>query len=158
MLLGGDGEKGITRQWNSVNKSTQDMGGEEMTRFNNLGHIMLSLRVRPSKNPALILQHLVGIAKNMCPLFLFLERTYVDTFVEMMCSTKWDSANTPKGNPEDIKMNIKRSQWSNAHNAVATPFFRTPSVFASIICYSIGWYHTPYITSKIKSSKAQREE
>lgn len=61
------------------------------------------------------------------------------------------------GNPEDIKRNIKRYQWSNAHNVVGAPFFHTASVFTSIICYSIGWYHTPHITFKIKSSKEPRE-
>lgn len=42
-----------------------------MTRFNNLGHITLSLKMRPSKKLALIMQNLVGIAKNTCPFFLF---------------------------------------------------------------------------------------
>ena len=82
------GRKRFHRSGTALTKhrSVKYMGGEGMTRFNNLEHIMLSLKVRPSKKLALILQNLVGIAKNMCPLFLF-HRTYTGTFVEMMYST-----------------------------------------------------------------------
>lgn len=51
------------------------------------------------------------------------------------------SSKHTQSNPEDNKMNIKRSQWSKAHDVAGTLFFHTPLVFTSVICYSIGWYH-----------------
>lgn len=102
---------------------------------------MLSLKVRLSKKLALILQNIVGIAKNMCSFFLFHRENICwhicgnDVFYSMKFSKY------TQDNPEDIKMNIKRSQWSKSHRVVGTLFFHIPLVFTSIICHSIGWYH-----------------
>lgn len=105
------GRKGLHGTGTVLTKHTdeKDMGGKGMTRFNNQEHIMLSLKVRPSKKLALILQNIVGIAKNMGSFFLF-HRENISWHIcgnDVFYSMKFSKYT--QGNPEDIKMNIKRS-------------------------------------------------
>lgn len=48
------------------------------------------------------------------------------------------SSKHTQSNPEDNKMNIKRSQWSKAHDVAGTLFFHTP-------WYSLQSFVTPLV-------------